>query len=124
MAAPEVPIEVDPKTGVWTTDGLPMVYVPRHFLVGNHRAVETALGVEPYAKLLYDAGYDSARAWCEAEARTHGLVGMDVFHHYLRPLGADVAADPIQGAGKPAGEHVTDLAPGPRPVVTHEARMA
>lgn len=31
MAAPEVPIEVDPVTGVWRTDGLPMVYLPRHF---------------------------------------------------------------------------------------------
>ncbi len=62
MAVPEVPIEVDPETGVWTTDGLPMVYVPRHFLVDNHRAVEAALGVEAYAKLLYDAAYDSAYA--------------------------------------------------------------
>ena len=106
MAAPEVPIEVDPETGVWTTDGLPMVYVPRHLLVGNHRAVETALGVEAYAKLLYDAGYDSARAWCEAEARTHGLAGMDVFHHYMRRLsqrgwgrfdGAGI--DPASGCG-------------------------
>ncbi len=66
MAAPEVPIEVDPETGVWTTDGLPMIYLPRHFLVNNHGAVEAALGVEAYSKLLYDAGYDSARAWCEA----------------------------------------------------------
>ena len=25
MAAPEVPIEVDPQTGIWTTNGLPMI---------------------------------------------------------------------------------------------------
>ena len=112
MAAPEVPIEVDPETGVWTTDGLPMVYMPRHFLVDNHRAVEAALGVEAYAKLLYGAGYDSAYAWCETEARTHGLAGMDVFHHYMRRLsqrgwgrfdGAGI--DPASGCGRVTLRH-------------------
>ncbi len=112
MAGPEVPIEVDPETGVWTTDGLPMVYMPRHFLVDNHRAVEAALGVEAYAKLLYDAGYDSAYAWCETEARTHGLAGMDVFHHYMHRLsqrgwgrfdGAGI--DPASGCGRVTLRH-------------------
>ncbi len=112
MAAPEVPIEVDPETGVWTTDGLPMVYVPRHFLVDNHRAVEAALGVEAYAKLLYDAGYDSAYAWCETEARTHGLSGMDVFHHYMRRLSQrgwgrfdGSGIDPASGCGRVTLRH-------------------
>ena len=41
---PQVPIEVDESTGVWTTDGLPMLYVPRHFFVNNHTAIEEALG--------------------------------------------------------------------------------
>ena len=44
---PQVPIDVDEKTGVWTTDALPMLYVPRHFLVNNHEAVEQALGRRP-----------------------------------------------------------------------------
>ena len=44
MAGPEVPIDVDPETGIWRTDGLPMIYLPRHFLVNNHVAVEEALG--------------------------------------------------------------------------------
>ncbi len=47
--APELPIEVDAETGVWTTDALPMLYVPRHFFINNHVAVEEALGVETYA---------------------------------------------------------------------------
>src|SRR5699024_9495803 len=42
--APEMPIEVDSETGVWTTDALPMLYVPRHFFVNNHIGIEEALG--------------------------------------------------------------------------------
>ncbi|MGF4001748.1 DUF5943 domain-containing protein, partial [Staphylococcus aureus] len=33
---PQLPINVDPDTGVWTTDALPMLYVPRHFFTNNH----------------------------------------------------------------------------------------
>ena len=83
---PQIPIEVDEATGVWTTDGLPMVYVPRHFFVNNHTAIEAALGREKYAKLLYDAGYKSAYFWCASEAKTHGLAGLPVFEHYLKRL--------------------------------------
>jgi hypothetical protein len=86
MAAPEVPIEVDEASGVWTTDGLPMVYVPRHFFVNNHRAIEAALGTERYAPILHEAGHRSAWQWCEKEARTHGLEGEAVFRHYMRRL--------------------------------------
>ena len=86
MAAPPVPIEVHPETGVWTTDGLPMLYFPRHFFMNNHAAVETALGREAYAALLFTAGHTSAWQWCEAEAATHGLAGAKVFHHYMRRL--------------------------------------
>ncbi len=83
---PQVPIEVDDVTGVWSTDGLPMLYVPRHFFMNNHRAVEAALGPQRYAEIIYDAGYTSARTWCEQEARTHSLAGMRVFEHYLARL--------------------------------------
>ncbi len=86
MAAPQVPIEVDPESGVWSTDGLPMLYVPRHFFINNHLAVAEALGREAYARLLYDAGYRSAVTWCEREAETHGLAGFEVFHHYMRRI--------------------------------------
>lgn len=86
MDSPEVPISVDPETGRWTTDSLPMLYVPLHFFVNNHKAIEKELGVERYSRLLYDAGYKSAWTWCEHEAALHNLAGMDVFEHYLKRL--------------------------------------
>lgn len=84
--SPQVPIEVDPETGQWSTDGLPMVYVPVHFFLNNHRAIEKELGQERYAYLLYEAGYASAWTWCEAESSTHGIAGEEVFRHYLDRL--------------------------------------
>jgi hypothetical protein len=84
--APELPIKVDDETGVWTSDALPMLYVPRHFFVNNHVAVEEALGAEAYAEILYKAGYKSAWHWCEKEAAEHGLSGAAVFEHYLKRL--------------------------------------
>ncbi|ACC72457.1 DUF5943 domain-containing protein [Paraburkholderia phymatum] len=83
---PQLPIDVDPNTGVWTTDALPMLYVPRHFFTNNHTAVEEALGLEAYAEILYKAGYKSAYHWCDKEAKQHGLSGMAVFEHYLNRL--------------------------------------
>lgn len=83
---PQLPIEVDEQTGVWTTDSLPMLYVPRHFFVNNHAAIEAALGRERYAQQLYDAGYKSAYYWCDKEAAMHGLSGMAVYEHYLKRL--------------------------------------
>ncbi|WP_085314838.1 DUF5943 domain-containing protein [Derxia lacustris] len=83
---PQLPIEVNDDTGVWTTDGLPMIYVPRHFFVNNHAAVEGALGRDKYSEILYPAGYRSAYYWCEKEAATHGLQGLAVFEHYLKRL--------------------------------------
>lgn len=84
--APALPIEVDSDTGIWTTDALPMLYVPRHFFINNHVAVEEALGVEAYAEILYHAGYKSAWHWCEKEAELHGLEGVEVFEHYMKRL--------------------------------------
>jgi hypothetical protein len=86
MAKPEVPIEVDEATGVWTVDGMPMVLVPRHFLVNTHRAREAALGIAANARMSYEAGHKSAWEWCAKEAKTHGLSGLDVFRHYMRRL--------------------------------------
>ena len=84
--APELPIEVDSDTGIWTTDALPMLYVPRHFFINNHMAIEEALGAKKYAEILYHAGYKSAWHWCEKEAELHGLEGVDVFEHYMKRL--------------------------------------
>jgi predicted hydrocarbon binding protein len=86
MADPQVPIDVDPDTGVWRTDGLPMLYVPRHFFMSNHAMIESALGEEAYARCLYQAGYKAAYAWCAHEAAVQGLTGMAVFHHYMTRL--------------------------------------
>lgn len=83
---PQLPIEVDEKSGVWATDGLPMLYVPRHFFVNNHVAIEAALGREAYAALLFKAGYKSAYFWCDEASKTHGLTGIAVFEHYLTRL--------------------------------------
>lgn len=84
--APEMPITVDDETGVWTTDALPMLYVPRHFFINNHQAIEDEIGAERYAEILYRAGYKSAWHWCEKEAELHGLQGAAVFEHYMQRL--------------------------------------
>jgi hypothetical protein len=86
MASPEVPIDVDPETGIWRTDGLPMVYLPRHFLVNNHIAVEETLGREAYREILQAATEKSAIHWCKAEAKTHGLAPEATFRHYFKRL--------------------------------------
>lgn len=104
---PQLPIDVDEETGVWTSDGLPMLYVPRHFFINNHIAIEAALGRDRYAEILYPAGYRSAFFWCEREARTHDLAGMAVFEHYLRRLSQRgwglfdfLSADPAGGTAE------------------------
>lgn len=109
---PQLPIDVDEATGVWTTDGLPMLYVPRHFFTNNHVAIEQALGRERYAQQLYDAGYKSAYFWCAQEAKTHGMSGMAVYEHYLKRLSqrgwglfAFASADPETGHASITLEH-------------------
>ena len=84
--APTIPISVDSDTGIWSTDGLPMIYLPRHFYVNHHIAVREALGRTAHGKLLYDAGYKSAWEWCAKEASTHALSGTDVFRHYMNRI--------------------------------------
>lgn len=83
---PQIPIDVDPQTGVWHTDGLPMLYVPRHFFANNHLAIEHALGREAYGAILQQSGHKSAYHWCAKESQTHGIRGMAVFEHYLKRL--------------------------------------
>src|SRR5579864_5694732 len=83
---PHVPINVDPVTGVWTTDNLPMIYMPRHFFINYHTAMEMALGATNYARALWDSGYKSAWQWCERESAPNTLRGLDVFRHYMRRL--------------------------------------
>jgi len=86
MAQPQVPIDVDEETGIWRTDGLPMIYLPRHFLVNIQKSVEQAIGAEAYRDILYASSDLSALQWCRAEAKTHGLSAIDTFRHYLKRL--------------------------------------
>ena len=59
--APQLPIEVDSETGVWTSDALPMLYVPRHFFVNNHIGIGTDFtqghGQDFFEMLTHDKGY-------------------------------------------------------------------
>ena len=86
METPEVPIDVEEATGIWRTDGLPMVYLPRHFLVNNHLAVEAALGPEAYRQILRAATDKSVLYWCRSEAKTHGLAPEATVHHHFKRL--------------------------------------
>ncbi|SOY77987.1 4-vinyl reductase, 4VR [Cupriavidus taiwanensis] len=109
---PQLPIDVDLETGVWTTDALPMLYVPRHFFTNNHVAVEEALGREAYEAILYKAGYKSAYHWCDKEAQLHDIRGMAVFEHYLKRLSqrgwglfSILEADPATASARIALRH-------------------
>lgn len=86
MGKPQIPLEVDDVTGWWKADALPMILVPQHFFVNNHKAVEEAMGVEAYSGILDKAGYKSAYYWCEKEAEHYGMGPVEVFHHYLKRL--------------------------------------
>ncbi|UPY34932.1 DUF5943 domain-containing protein [Sediminicoccus sp. KRV36] len=86
MAQPQVPIDVDPETGIWTTNGLPMMYLPRHFMVNMQQAIEGAMGVAAYRAILYQSCHLSALQWCRAEAKTHGLSPEETFRHYLKRM--------------------------------------
>jgi len=86
MAAPDIPIEGDAATGIWSTDGLPMMYLPRHFMVNMQKAVEAAVGPAAYRDIVYGSSDLSALQWCRAEAKTHGLAPLETFRHYLKRM--------------------------------------
>ena len=86
MSAPQIPIEVDEETGVWSTNGLPMLFMPRHFFINNHLASEKALGRDNYAAQMFAATFRSAWDWCEHEASSTGIKDIATFHHYLRRI--------------------------------------
>ena len=81
-----VSIRVDPQTGEWSVDGVPMILVPRHFFVNNQRAVEELLGHQTTSDIFHEPGARSAREWCAWEAKTHGLSRSAIFHHYMKRL--------------------------------------
>jgi predicted hydrocarbon binding protein len=85
-SAPQVPIVVDTETGIWSTDDLPMIYMPRHFFVNHLHAFEAAMGAYAFAQVTYAAGHASAWQWCDKESKTHGLRGTEVFVHYMKRI--------------------------------------
>jgi hypothetical protein len=112
MAKPALDIQVDEATGEWRVDGMPMILVPRHFLVNNHVAAENAIGQAAYATHLHEAGYKSAWQWCEKEAARHGLEGLAVFHHYMKRLSqrgwaqfSVESVDPVAGTARVRARH-------------------
>jgi hypothetical protein len=117
MAAPAVAINVDPETGAWTTDGMAMLYVPRHFLMGLIRTVLEALGEEAAERHFYLSCADSAYRWCEMEALQTGLTGIGVFHRYMLRLSQrgwglfdGSAIDPVTGTGRVLLRHSSFVA--------------
>ncbi|ABS66113.1 4-vinyl reductase 4VR [Xanthobacter versatilis] len=86
MAKPEIEIDVDPATGRWFVDKMPMILVPQHFYNNNHFAIEGALGAEAFDATLAPAGHLSAYVWCRKQAEVYGLEGVDVFAHYMKRL--------------------------------------
>jgi predicted hydrocarbon binding protein len=86
MASPEVPIDVDATTGIWTTDGMPMIYMPRHFFVNYYAAMDESLGRERHQQMLFAASHKSAVQWSAAESKTHGIRDVAVFRHYLNRM--------------------------------------
>ncbi len=85
---PSVEIDVDETSGVWRTDGLPMLYVPRHFFVNLHRDVEAALGREAYREVLARSGARSALRWCRRQSELGVGDGPAIFAFYLERLSA------------------------------------
>ena len=85
---PSVDIDVDEESGIWETDGLPMLYIPRHFMVNVHLEVERTLGLSAYRQVLTEAGAKSAYYWCQKQTQTYDMSGLRVFEHYLERLTA------------------------------------
>ncbi len=117
MAAPKVDISVDEQTGAWSTGGMPMLYVPRHFMMGVMRTVYEALGEAAADQHFYKSTADAAYRWCAMEATQTGLAGIDVFHHYMRRLSErgwglfdGSGIDPLNGTGRVLLRHSSFVA--------------
>ncbi|WFU44652.1 DUF5943 domain-containing protein [Bradyrhizobium sp. CB82] len=85
---PTIDIDVNEETGVWETDGLPMLYVPRHFMANVHNAVESELGLAAYKRVLDAAGSKSAYYWCKRQDEIGQFDGAQVFERYFQRLTA------------------------------------
>lgn len=86
MATLPVPVVVDPVTGAWSVDGQPVILVPRHFWALVQMECEHRFGIEATEAVFAAATGQAAKLWCEREAQTHGLRGIEVFRHYLKRI--------------------------------------
>ena len=117
-----VPVEVDADSGVWSVDGLPVILIPRHYWVQIMQEVEAKVGLDAASDLYFTGTYKAAYYWCETEAETHGLSGVDVFSHYLKRMSqrgwgqfAVERIDPAAGTAQLLVHHsATALAYGPK----------
>ncbi|MFG1464737.1 DUF5943 domain-containing protein [Xanthobacter sp. DSM 24535] len=122
MAKPEIEIDVDPQTGRWFVDQMPMILVPQHFYNNNHFAIEEALGAQAFDAALAPAGHTSAYVWCKKQSEVYALKGADVFAHYMKRLSqrgwglfSILAIDPAAGMATIRLDHssfVTDATRG------------
>ena len=110
-----VPVRVD-DDGRWSVDDIEMVLVPRHLIVNNLGAAETTLGTAGAADLVRDAGYRSARTWCQRQSRFHRLDPVEVVRHYLDQLSR-------RGWGRFHAEEL-DIAGGTARVTVHRSALA
>ena len=103
MAELPVPVVVDPETGAWSVDGMPMMLVPRHFWAFIQMECERKFGIDATREVFDAATNKAAKVWCAREAKTHGLAGAEVVRHYLRRVGS-------RGFGKFAIEKIDPAA--------------
>lgn len=86
MSELPVPVVVDPLTGAWSVDGQPVILVPRHFWALIQMECERRFGIAATQAMFEAATHHAAKLWCEREAATHGLHGVEVFRHYLKRI--------------------------------------
>ena len=63
-----------------------MILIPRHYWAQMMQEVEDKLGLEEAGQIYFSGTYKAAYFWCEKEADTHGLSGVDVFTHYMNRM--------------------------------------
>lgn len=83
MSELPVPIHFDPQTGQWTSDGHPMILIPRRFFVFIQMESERRFGIEQTCAMYEAATRLAAKVWCRNTMEHYGLDGTQVFRLYL-----------------------------------------
>ncbi|MDQ2733486.1 MAG: DUF5943 domain-containing protein [Pseudomonadota bacterium] len=78
-----VPVDVDPESGEWSSEGQPMILIPRRFFVFIQMESERRFGLDATQHLYDEATRKGARVWCEQEEKRSGAAGETVFERYL-----------------------------------------